>query len=302
MRVWVTGGAGFVGSHLVDRLLADGHRVDALDDLSGGRLSNLAEARGRQGFSFHQIDVLAEELVALAERHEPDVIVHLAGRVIRPGGLPDPVEEGRLTVLGALRVLEAARGVGSCVVGVVHATPDTDQAPATPAEVSAWTVVDHLRLQREAYGVETVCVALTNVYGPRQQVNGRGPLVAAMVDNAAVGRPLEVHGGDHRRDLLFVDDAVDALARCVERRPHGVVPVGSGIVVAPSEVAALVAGGLADDSTPTVVTGPARTRDAARPPWPTEPARQLLGWEPWTPLEDGIAATVMARLAETHGS
>ena len=205
-------------------------------------------------------------------------------------------------MVGALRVLEAARAVGSCVVGVVHATPDTDQAPSTPAEVSAWTVVDHLRLQREAYGIDTVCVALTNVYGPRQQVSGGGPLVASMVDNAVEGRPLEVFGGDHRRDLLFVDDAVDALARCVDRRPAGVIPVGSGTVVAPSEVAAIVAGRLADDTTPQIESAPARRGDFARPPWPTEPARQLLGWEPWTSLRDGIAATVMARLADTPES
>jgi UDP-glucose 4-epimerase len=298
VRVWVTGGAGFVGSHLVERLLSSGHRVDALDDLSGGRLANLSEARGRAGFGFHQLDVLETDLAALAERHRPDVVVHLAGRVWRPGGLPDPVAESRLTVLGCLAVLEAARRVGAFVVGVVHATPLTDEPPSLPAEVSAWTVADHLRVYAEVHAMDTVCVPLANVYGPRQVSDGTGPLVATMVGAALAGEPLVVHEGDHARDLLFVDDAVDALVRCVERRPAGMIPVGAGVVTRPSAVAELVLDALdlpAGEVRPPVERGPARPGDRDRPPWPTDVAREQLGWSPWTDLADGIAQTMAAR-------
>lgn len=297
MRIWVTGGAGFIGSHLVDRLLVDGHRVDALDDLSGGRFGNLASAREHVGFSFHQIDVLAPELVVLAERVRPDVMVHLAGRVWRPGGFADPTEEGRLAVVGVLNVLEAARRVGARVVAMVHATPETTDPPATPAEVSAWTVVDHLRVHREALGVETSCVAMANVFGPRQVSDGVGPLVANMVAAALDSRCLEIHQGNHSRDMLFIDDAVDALARCVERGPSGVLAVGSGRTTTPSEVAALISEMFDPEEPPLIEDVPARGLDADRPAWPLASAAAALDWAPWTSLESGIAQTLAAHRA-----
>ena len=292
MRVWVTGGAGFIGSHLVDRLLRDGHRVDALDDLSMGRFANLADARALAGFGFHQLDVLGPDISLLAERHRPDVMVHLAGRTFRPGGVPDPVSEARLTVGGALNTLEAARAVGARLVGVVHATPETDVAPSTPAEISAWTVVDHLRVHGQIYDLETVCVPIANVYGPRQRVDGDGPLVAKMVAAALAGEPLVVHAGDHSRDLLFVDDAVDALARCVEGSCTGVIPVGSGRSTTPSSVAQIVIEAAGTDGQGQIVDGPARQPDADRPAWPMDLAAELLGWAPWTSLEHGVRQTV----------
>jgi UDP-glucose 4-epimerase len=295
VRIWVTGGAGFVGSHLVDRLLVDGHRVDALDDLSAGRFANLSSAREHEGFSFHQIDVTVPELAVFAERIRPEVIVHLAGRVWRPGGFADPMAEARMTVVGVLSVLEAARPIGARVVGVVHATPETDEPPATPAEVSAWTVVDHLRIHRDTLAVETTCVSLANVYGPRQLSDGIGPVVANMIDAAVEGRSLEVHEGDHRRDLLFVDDAVEALVRCIELAPAGVIPVGSGATATPSEIAELIADCFDADDRPTVEAAPARGIDADRPPWPLAHTTATLQWSPWTSLETGLVQTLAAR-------
>ena len=288
MRVWVTGGAGCLGSHLVERLLSEGHRVDALDDLSTGSLANLSAARGVDGFGFHQIDVTAGELPTLAARHQPDVIVHAAGRSVRPAGLADPLAETNATVVGTLSVLTAARLCGARVIAVVHATPDAADPPSTPAEVSAWTVVDQLRVHRTRLGVPTTCVVLANLYGPRQAVSDGGPLVARMIDDLVVGRSLTINRGDHTRDLVYVDDAVDAVCRCLDRPDATVVPVGSGTIVRPSEVAAMlgeVAGRRIE-----ILDAAARRGDLDRPAWPLEPAAQQLGWAPWTELRDGLAA------------
>lgn len=275
-----------MGSHLVEMLLNAGHRVDALDDLSVGRFSHLADARRRDGFGFHQVDVTGDELVPLAARHRPDVIVHLAGNPFRPGGFADPRAEASLTVLSALNVLAAAEAGGGAVVGVVHATPDASEPPSTPAEVSAWAVVDHLRIAHEMGGVPTTCVALSNVYGPRQRMQRSGPLVAAMLAAMTEGRPIVIDGGDHTRDLLFVHDAVDALLRCVERMPGGVVPVGSGTVTRPSAVAELL--GVVTGNAAIIVEGPPRIGDRDRPAWPMGQAGERLGWQPWTSLEEGL--------------
>ncbi len=286
MRIWVTGGAGCVGSHLVEMLLNAGHRVDALDDLSTGRFSHLTDARRREGFGFHQVDVRGDELIGLAVRQRPDVIVHLAGNPFRPGGFADPRAEASLSVLSILNVLAAAQAVDGAVVGVVHATPDAVDAPSTPAEVSAWTIVDHLRIAHEVSGVLTTCVAISNVYGPRQRIVGGGPLVASMVAAIAGGGSVVIDHGDHTRDLLFVDDAVDALLRCVERMPGGVIPVGSGTVTRPSAVADLLARVAGVDVSK--VEGPERPGDRDRPAWPLDQASERLGWRPWTTLEDGL--------------
>jgi UDP-glucose 4-epimerase len=305
VRAFVTGGAGFVGSTLVDRLLAEGHRVDVVDDLSRGSLGNLADARRDPDHDFHfqRLDVASDALAEVVARRRPDVVYHLAAG---PGGqaaIDDPVADATTTVLGSLQLLEAARRAAvRKVVFVLPAEllyadepsslPWREAArtwPRDPHGVATEAVTRYLAAYRELHDVEYTALALSTVYGPRQP-DGPGS-VAGMVRAHLAGEPVAVPGdGTSTRDHLYVDDAVDALARAADRGSGLLINVGTGVETAVADVVTLVAG----------ATG-ARVPVRSEPSPPGVPARQAvdasraaihLGWKPWTDLPAGVAAVV----------
>jgi UDP-glucose 4-epimerase len=293
VKALVTGGAGFLGSHLVDRLLAEGHAVDVLDDLSTGRLSNLADARADRAaeLRIHQVDVRGREVVDLIERRQPDVVFHLAGTEQR-----DPVDGSAATILAALHVLEGARlaKAGKVVVVLdadIYGDPGDDQLPlkeSHPAEpvtahgVAGLAVVEYLRLYREQHGVDFTALVLGTVFGPRQ---AGGVLGRAAVDLLAGKTPVATAAA---RDLLYVDDAVDAVVRAGERAGGLLLNVGWGRAVPVRDVIATMAEAAGrpevspGEGEP--LAGPSSIAlDGAR-------ARIHLGWAPWTSVEEGIGA------------
>lgn len=300
MKVLVTGGAGFLGSTLVDRLLAEGHAVDVIDDLSTGRLDNLAEARAdrRNELTIHHLDLRQPEVVELLGRRQPEVVFHLAAR---PDA--DAITDAEVTVLGTLRVLEGARAGGTRKVvfassaSVYGAVEDKKlpiresqpQKPLTPSAVAKKAAADYLAAYRELHGVEFTALALGTVYGPRQT---RGA-IASFVRAALAGEPAVLDGdGAQTRDFVFVDDAVDALVRAAERGSGLLVNIGTGretsvrdALGAVCEQADVRIAPVARDA----VAGDRRrcVLDAGR-------ARIHLGWSAWTVLENGIAETLRA--------
>ena len=184
MKALVTGGAGFIGSTLVDRLLAEGHHVDVIDDLSSGSLANLADARagGTGRVSFHQIDLVDDSVVDLVARRAPDVIFHLAGEPDPQMALAQPAREATTTIVGALHLLEGARAghvakvvfASSCTIyGEVTPTDlpvleTHPQQPRSPQGVAKKAVTGYLTAYRELYDLEFTSLALATVYGPRQ--------------------------------------------------------------------------------------------------------------------------------------
>lgn len=305
MRVLVAGGAGFVGSHLVDRLLAEGHEVDVVDDLSTGSLANLAEARAsRTGrLKIHQVDVRDADVATLVVQRSPQVVYLLVR-----GDDPDDVGAAERRLLGGVRVLDAARRGGADKVVVtgsatLYGSPPAASLPVRESEMAARdggsaaqvALLAYLDAYREAHGLEFTLLALGSVYGPRQ----RHGVVAGLVARAWAGEPTTLHGGGRQtRDLVFVDDVVDALVRSAERGSGLVVNVATGVETSIRDlhrlvVDAVVAAGGPGSTARTQGrsadrTGPARLAlDPGR-------ARIHLGWSPWTSLEEGIAQTVEA--------
>ena len=290
MRALVTGGAGFVGSHLVDRLLAGGHAVEVIDDLSTGSLANLAEARAGATrsageFKFHHLDVAAPELAELLVRRRPDVVFHLVQ------GAPATVFVGGLNVLEASRVAAVAKVVMAfdalALYGAVPATelPVKEGRPWEPTSASGVAqraVAELLAIYRAEHALEFTGLACTNVYGPRQRPGGG--VVATFIDAHTTGQACTVHGdGRQTRDFVYVDDAVDAFVRAASRGTGLIVNVGTGTQTTIRELQRLVTDG----------------SEAKRAPWrgaevgrfavsPVR-ARIHLGWESWTALADGIA-------------
>ncbi len=302
--VMVTGGAGFLGSHLVDRLLAAGHEVEVIDDLSTGSMANLDEARGTGGLKIHRFDVRAPDFTDLVENKRPGVIFHLAGHVGRPGSIADPVFDADVNILGTLNVLEAVRAnPGTRLVVAVHGLFGRARAvsgpvvaarpPETPSQVAAYTVTDYVRVHGDIYELDARTVALTNVYGPRQQPGEAGPVVANFVRWALRGEPLRVDGdGSRTRDLLYVDDAVDALFRAADAPAGVIVPVGSGTTVTLAALARRVVELAGSDSVLQAALPRRFDRDGSA--FPLEAAAEILNWAPWTSLDEGLKLLLAA--------
>ncbi|HSP30358.1 MAG TPA: NAD-dependent epimerase/dehydratase family protein [Ilumatobacteraceae bacterium] len=301
MNVVVIGGAGFIGSHLVDRLLAEDHTVDVIDNLTVGSLANLAAARSSGGaLRIHHLDAASTEASSSIGIRRPDVIFHLA---LLPRHDSSAAAQGDAFV-SALSTLEAARlhGVAKVIVAIpasaIYGHPTTKMLPAKEGEPSqleplgvrgvvACSIVDLLVSYRDLHAIEFTALALGSVYGPRQRPTGG--VVAAFLDSAVNGRSPVVHGdGRQTRDFVFIDDVVDALVRAAGRGSGLVINVGTGeqtsVATLWSRIAASVPG--AADLEPT--HGPARLHDVQRFAVSPVRARIHLGWSPWTGLDDGL--------------
>ena len=302
----VTGGAGFLGSHLCDRLLAQGERVIAIDDLSTGRIGNLAEARGYgTAFTFYNMDARSEKLGGLFERHRPEVVVHLAGHAPRPN-VEDPVADAERTIVGTLGLLErcARHGVrkvvyaasGCVLYGDSKRQPLRERSiaaarPASARGISQTVVLDYLAHYERFRGLDWVALALGHPYGPRQDAAADGGVVAAFVAALVAGGAPTIHGdGNQTRDFVFVADVVHAFALAAERGHGRVVNVGTGVetsVLALYRLACRIVG-----AAPAPTIGPLPPGDLRRNALDPSLAAEVLGWRPWTHLEDGLAETV----------
>lgn len=308
MRALVTGGAGFIGSTLVDRLLAEGHAVEVVDDLSSGRLANLADARADldHDFSFHQMDICDPKVTELIERRRPEVVFHLAAQIDVRVSVSDPVLDARINVLGSLNVLEGARRAGTRKVvfassgGTIYGEVDPEdlpvgeghsQHPVSPYGVSKKVVTDYLHAYRELHQLEYTSLALANVYGPRQDPHGEAGVVAIFAGRLLSGEPCTIFGdGEQTRDYVFVDDVADAFVRAAERGSGLLCNIGTGVETSVNELYRAMADNAGVHADPQYA--PARPGELARSALDAGRAGLHLGWQPFTTLKEGTAATL----------
>ncbi len=301
----VTGGAGFIGSHVCDRLLAEGRRVIAVDDLSTGRIANLMEARGYgKAFTFFNMDVRAEGLLPLFERYRPEVVVHLAAQAgVRPS-LTDPMHDASVNVMGFLNVMECAVRVGVRKVvyaasgGTMYGEPKklpvretATGRPLSPYGISKRAAIDYLAYYERFRGMDWTALALGNVYGPRQDPSGEAGVVAIFATKMLHGEAPTIFGdGNQTRDYVFIDDTVHAIALAVERGSGRVVNVGTGIETSVNRLYEMLAELTGFAGQPAY--GPLPPGELRRIALDPSLAAEVLGWKPWTHLEDGLGETV----------
>ena len=306
MRVMVTGGAGFIGSTLVDRLLAEGCDVDAIDDLSNGALANLTDARAQRGrkFSFHRLDVCAPQLRDLVTRRRPEVIFHLAAQLDVRVSVARPIYDAQVNILGSLNLCEAAVAAGSKKVvfagsgGTLYGVPENlpvreghAQRPISPYGVSKKAAGDYLYFYREVHGLEYTELALANVYGPRQDPTGEAGVVAIFAGQLLAGRQPVIYGdGKQTRDYLYVDDAVDAFVRAAERGGGLLMNIGTGVETSVLDIYGAMAKLAGFPNRPRFA--PERPGELARSALDPGRAAIHLGWKPWTSLDEGLASTL----------
>jgi UDP-glucose 4-epimerase len=306
--ILVTGGAGFIGSHLCDRLLAEGHRVIGVDDLTTGRIANLGEARGYgKEFTFYNMDVRNEGLRMLFERHRPEVVMHLAAQAgVRPS-LDDPPHDATVNILGSLNVLECAvrTGVrkvvyaasGGTVYGEPRRVPVKETAaagsrPVSPYGISKKVVEDYLRFYQRYHGIDFTALALANVYGPRQDPGGESGVIAVFGEKMLSGESPTIFGdGNQTRDYVFVDDAVHAFSLAQERGSGRFINIGTGLETSVNGVYRLLADITGFTGQP--LFGPLPPGEVRRSALDIELAQEVLAWHPWTHLEDGLKETVV---------
>jgi UDP-glucose 4-epimerase len=314
MRALVTGGAGFIGSTLVDRLLAEDYAVDVVDDLSRGTLTNLADARRdhpRQ-LTFHRLDIRSADMSEVMARRRPDIVYHLAGRTGAEASITDPLLDAEVNIAGALRVIEAARACAAgkivlassaAIYGTVAAAElpvkeSQPQRPQTPHGVAKRAVTDYLWTYRELHNLEFTALVLPNVYGPRRPGAGSNPagVVATFAHRLAAGEACTLQGGGRQtRDFVYVDDVVDAFARAAKRGGGLSLNVGTGVETTVAALYHVVASAVGVDRA--AVPGPARRGDQFRMALDPARAELHLGWKSWTTLAEGVGSVVDALAA-----
>jgi UDP-glucose 4-epimerase len=296
MRALVTGGAGFIGSHLVDALLARGDEVNVLDNLSTGSRRNLASAA-----TLHELDIRDQALAELAGRLRPEVVFHLAAQADVGTSVERPAFDADVNVVGTVRVLEAARVTAARVVftssgGAIYgecerpAREDDEPQPLSPYAASKLAGEQYLATWNRLYGAGHVSCRLANVYGPRQLPSLEGGVVAIFLDRLRDEQETEIFGdGEQTRDFVYVGDVVAALLAAAVSPGGGVYNVGTGVATTIRELHRLCA----------EITGVAQEpRFAAERPGdlrhsvidPSRAAREL-EWRAATGLAAGLAAT-----------
>jgi UDP-glucose 4-epimerase len=305
--VLVTGGAGFIGSHLADRLLAEGHRVISVDDLTTGHIANLSEARGYgKEFTFFNMDVRAEGLLPLFERHRPEVVFHLAAQSgVRPS-LDDPAKDASINLMGTLNLLDCAVRTGAKKVvyaasgGTIYGEPKRipvkesaaqGSHPASPYGISKKVVVDYLGYYQRYRGLDYTALALGNVYGPRQDPHGEAGVVAIFASKMLSAEACTIFGdGNQTRDYVFIDDVVHGFVRAIERGSGKLVNIGTSLETSVNGLYKLLAETIGYTGEPG--TGPLPPGELRRIALDISLAPSAIGWKPWTHLEDGLGETV----------
>jgi UDP-glucose 4-epimerase len=304
--VLVTGGAGFIGSHVADRFLAEGHAVTVLDDLSSGRRENLPE-----GVRFVQADIGSPDAAALVREGRFDVICHLAAQIDVRRSVEDPGFDARQNIVGTLNLLEAVRAgahrtrivfssTGGALYGAFDPPPSAELAakdPEAPYGIAKLAVEYYLAYYGRVHGIDAVVLRYGNVYGPRQDPHGEAGVVAIFCNRILDGRALTVFGdGEQTRDYVYAGDvaAANLLAATASLPPVGRLDarafnIGTGVETSVNTLAATLQRE-AGVSTP-VEHAPPRAGELLRSALDCTKARTVLGWRPATPLAEGLAAT-----------
>ncbi len=299
----MTGGAGFIGSNLVDALLDRGDEVEVLDDLSSGKRENLAGALSR-GAALHEVDVRDGEAVrALVEAARPDVVFHLAAQIDVRVSLERPAHDARTNVEGTVNLLEAARragarrfvfaSTGGAIYGETEVIPTPEAVEPLPLSAygqSKFCAERYLGLYDRLYGLSTIALRFGNVYGPRQDPHGDAGVIAIFAGRLRGGQGITIFGdGSQTRDYIYVGDLVEAILAAGDSDVDDAMNLGTEeetSVLRLYEVLREVAGAGPDPE-----FAPARLGELDRSCLDAARAHELLGWRARTRIEDGLRLT-----------
>jgi UDP-glucose 4-epimerase len=300
----ITGGAGFIGSHVAERFLAEGWKVHVLDNLVTGKRENLAG-----GVEFHELDIRDRQAAALVERLKPDAMLHLAAQMDVRKSVTDPVFDAQTNVVGALNLMEAVRlhtpstrvvfsSTGGALYGDYTTPPNVEtfpKDPESPYAISKLAFELYLAYYGRVHGLNSAAIRFGNVYGPRQDPHGEAGVVAIFCGRILEGRPLTIFGdGSQTRDYVYVADVADATWRAATQTlpPIGLLDarafnIGTGKPTSVVELAEALQ--RATGTKAPIEFAPRRAGEAQESFLDVAKAAKELGWRPQVTLPDGLA-------------
>jgi UDP-glucose 4-epimerase len=299
MKVLVTGGAGFIGSHIVDRLVLEGHEVIVVDNLSTGKRRNLNRAA-----RFYKIDIQSWRLERVFRNERPNVVMHLAAQMDVRKSVEDPVFDAQVNVLGMLNVLQhsvkygARKVIFSSSGGAIYGEQEVFPAPEThitqplsPYGLSKLCGEQYLSYYQRVGGIQAVSLRYANVYGPRQDPYGEAGVVAIFIQKLLNNEQAIINGnGRQTRDFVFVDDVVEANLAVMGQETQGTYNVGTGIETSINDLFRILVERVGSKCKE--LHGPAKKGEQARSVIDPTKLRLELSWEPRVELSEGLKRTV----------
>ncbi len=301
MRILVTGGAGFIASHVVDLLIEAGHHVAVVDNLTTGRRANLNPAA-----IFYEVDIRAPELHAVFDQERPEVVSHHAAQMDVRRSMTEPLFDADNNILGSLNLLECARQSGTRKIiyissgGAVYGEPEylpCDEAhpvnPLCPYGASKYIVEKYCYLYRENYGLDYTVLRYPNVYGPRQNPEGEAGVVAIFANRMLRDEIPTINGtGEQERDFVYVGDCARANLLTLERGSGMIYNLASGVGTSINRIWELLREATGCHGEP--VHGPAKVGETSRIYLTAARAELELGWRPTVDLAEGLQRTVIS--------
>ena len=297
-KVLVTGGAGFIGSHIVDALLERGHEVHVLDNLSSGSLDNVSlSAR------FHQGDIRDEACLQIIRGVNPDIIVHCAAQISVRTSMEDPKLDTEINVVGLINLLQAYPGgnlpyfvmisTGGAIYGEQETFPASENHTVNPASVyglSKRVSELYLDLWKRQFGLKFCSLRLANVYGPRQNPHGEAGVVAIFCEKLIAGNIPNINGtGEQTRDFVFVKDVSSAVTSVASMKTEGIYNIGTGIETSVNQLYRLISSSLDINLQPTHAD--AKQGEQMRSCIDSSLAYKVFHWSPKVAIEEGIKET-----------
>ncbi len=300
MNIIVTGGAGFIGSHLVDRLIEQGHQVVVVDDLSTGRKENLNPQA-----KFYQLDILNPGLSEIFKKEKPEIVFHLAAQINVRKSVAEPIEDAEINILGSINLLENCKkfgikkiiftSTGGAIYGEANIVPTPEEYPLlllSPYAIAKFTTEQYLNYYYQVFDLPFVSLRLANVYGPKQNPEGEAGVIAIFIDKLLKEKKPIIFGtGVQTRDFIYVDDVVDVALKalnCVDSQ--AIYNVGTGKETKISDLYQLILKEIGKEVIP--IFEPTNSADLQRSCLDCSRIKKELDWQSKYNLNSGLKKTI----------